>query len=95
MMVKLKNHPVLGRRLEAFAPMTDEDRLAVSLRHIVSLDPEAVYMRDAGAVVIYYISPWMKDIPPGGCGRIVYDKRGHFRRIDRVGFDPRGSADPA
>lgn len=85
----LRNHPALHVKRVAYTPMTDDHKLAVSLRHLLSLDDQAVYTLVAGSTVVYYVSPHMKETPEGGCARIVLAKDGKTRRIGVVGFDPR------
>jgi hypothetical protein len=85
----LTEHSALQHKREIFAPMTDDDRLAVHLRHLLSLDPTAVYNIVGDSTVVYYISDKMKYEAGKACTRIVLAPNGKHRRIGAVGFDPR------
>lgn len=93
-MIPLSTHPALGRRRGAFEPMADADKLAVHLRHLLILDPNAVYYEplNSDSTIVYYKSPHAKPAPPGGCCRLVLDSVGKHRRIDLVGYRPTAAA---
>lgn len=83
-------HPALAaRRRTAFAPMRDVDKLAMHLRHLLSLDRTAVYNEVGGSTIVYYVSGNASYGPGEMCTRIVLAPNGDRRRIGRVGFDPR------
>lgn len=88
-MIALADHPALQLKRSPFAPMTDDDRLAVGLRYIKYLDPTAVYHVVGNSTVVYYDSPHGMEHPPGSSCRIVLAPDGKHRRIGIVGIDPR------
>lgn len=62
---------------------------AVRMRHLLTLDPSAVYHTVGDSAVIYYRSSVSRPYEPGTCTRIVLAPDGKHRKIDQVGFDPR------
>lgn len=87
----LSTHPALQvhhhqRSRAEYAPV---DPLAVGLRHILHLDPTAVYHVVGDSTVVYYDSPHGQPLDPGQACRIVLAPDGKHRRIGIVDVDPR------
>ena len=95
-MIPLSEHPEYIAQQERYAllgpgkPYTkiEISQLAVHIKHLLTLDPTAVYKIVGDSTVVYYDSGY-KPKPPGHVARIILAPDGSHRRIDTVGFDPR------
>lgn len=90
----LSSHPALHVHTPqasraTYQPPTDAEKLAVHLRHIMHLDPTAVYHVVGDSTVVYYHSQFGKPVEPGQACRLVLAPDGDHRRIGIVDVDPR------
>jgi hypothetical protein len=78
-----------GALIPSIPDKPEQFYLGVRLRHLLQMDPNAVYHMVGDSTVAYYVSGKATNTPAGGCCRIVLAPDGKHRRIGPVGHDPR------